>query len=273
VSPGYFAALSIPLLEGRTFDWSDRDKGLRVAIASRAFAEKYWPGQSPIGKRLRPFEAAEFAEIIGVVGNVREAGLDKEPGQTLYFPFGQGGSVRRSFQVAVRTEGDPRTHFDSIREATRSLDPNLPISGVGTMEQILGRSTARTQFTMILLGLSAIVSVLLGSVGIYGVVAYVVSQRSSEIGIRIALGADAFDVERMFVWNGLRTAIAGTVFGLAGSMVLTRLLGSLLFEVRPFDPATYLLAAIAILGVAVLASALPARRASRVDPVVALRGE
>ncbi len=273
VTPDYFLTLSIPLLEGRTFEWSDRDQARRTAIVSRAFAEKYWPGESPIGKRLRPFQVTELFEIIGVAGSVRDEGLEKEPAQTLYFPLGQSGPVQRSFQVAVRTRTEPRALFDSIREEIRRLDRNLPLSGVGTMEESVVRSTARTTFTMILLGLSAVVAVLLGCIGIYGVVSYVVSQRRNEIGVRIALGADGREVQRMFVWNGLRTAIVGTLIGLAGSLALTRVLGSLLYEVRPFDPATYLLAATMILGVAVLASALPARRASQVDPVVALRGE
>ena len=273
VSPDYFRALSIPILEGRRFEWSDREKGLRTAIVSAAFAEKYWPGRSPVGKRVRPFDATEFFDIIGVVGSARDEGLDKDPAPTIYFPVGQAGGIRRPLQVAVRTRTEPEALFGAIREEIRSLDRNLPLSGVGTMEQILARSTARTTFTMILLGLSAVVAVLLGSIGIYGVVSYVVSQRRNEIGIRMALGAGGKEVQRMFVLNGLRTAIAGTVVGLAASLALTQVLGSLLFEVRPFDPATYALAAITILAVAVLASALPARRASRVDPVVALRGE
>ncbi len=273
VSPDYFLALSIPLLEGRAFEWSDPDKGIRTAIVSRAFAEKYWPGQSPVGKRLRTFDAEDFYEIVGVVGSVRDEGLEKEPAQTAYFPYGQAGFLPRSFQVAVRTRTEPRALFDSIREEVRGLDRNLPLSGVRTMEERVTRSTARTTFTMILLGLSAAVAVLLGCIGIYAVVSYLVSQRRNEIGIRIALGAGAREVERMFVVNGLRTALAGTVLGLFGSLALTRLLASLLFEIRPFDPLTYSAAAIAILGVAVAASALPARRASRVDPVIALRGE
>jgi predicted permease len=273
VSPDYFRALSIPLLEGRDFAWSDADQGRRTAIVSRAFAEKYWPGQSPVGERVRPFQVTELFEIIGVAGSVRDEGLDKEPAQTIYFPVSRSGHVLRSFQVAVRTRTEPRALFDSIREEIRRLDKNLPLSGVGTMQQMLTRSTARTTFTMILLGLSAIVAVLLGCIGIYGVVSYVVSQRRNEIGIRIALGAGAGEVQRMFVMNGLRTAVAGTIFGLVGSLALTRVLSSLLFEVRPFDPATYAVAAVTILGVAVAASALPARRASKVDPVIALRGD
>ena len=273
VSPDYFRALSIPLLEGRDFAWSDSDQGRRTAIVSRAFAEKYWPGQSPVGERVRPFQVTELFEIIGVAGSVRDEGLDKEPAQTIYFPVSRSGHVLRSFQVAVRTRTEPRALFDSIREEIRRLDKNLPLSGVGTMQQMLARSTARTTFTMILLGLSAIVAVLLGCIGIYGVVSYVVSQRRNEIGIRIALGAGAGEVQRMFVMNGLRTAVAGTIFGLVGSLALTRVLSSLLFEVRPFDPATYAVAAVTILGVAVAASALPARRASKVDPVIALRGD
>ncbi len=159
----------------------------------------------------------------------------------------------------------------SLEEAVAEMAPIL--AGVATMEQILDRSTARTTVTMVLLGLSAVVATLLGSVGIYGVVSYLVSQRRNEIGIRMALGAGGQDVERMFLLNGLKTAIAGTALGLAASFALTRVLGSLLFQVQPFDPATHVVAAVAILGIAVLASALPARRAARVDPVVALRGE
>jgi predicted permease len=273
VTPDYFDTLSIPLLEGRSFEWSDADAGRRTTVVSRAFADKYWPGQSPLGKRLRPFAPEEFFEIVGVVGSVRDEALEKEPAQTVYFTYGQSGFAQRSLQVAVKTRTEPRALFDSIQEEVRALDRNLPLSGVLTMEQRVGRSTARTTFTMILLALSATVAVLLGCIGIYGVVSYLVSQRRNEIGIRIALGAGAHEVQRMFVVNGLRTALAGTLLGLLGSLALTRVLASLLFEVRPFDPATYAAAAITILGVAVAASALPARRATRVDPVIALRGE
>jgi predicted permease len=273
VSPDYFRTLSIPLLEGTPFTWSESADAPRTAIVSRAFADKYWPGKSPLGKRIQLMTGREFFEIIGVAGTVRDESLDKEPAQTVYFPYGHTGSVIRYLQVAVRTRTEPRAFFDSIREEVRRLDKNLPLSGVRTMEQMAARSTARTTFTMILLGTSAVVAVLLGCIGIYGVVSYLVSQRKNEIGIRIALGAGTSEVQRMFVANGLRTAIAGTVFGLAGALALTRVLSSLLFEVRPFDPLTYAAAAITILGVAVAASALPARRAARVDPVIALRGE
>jgi predicted permease len=273
VSPDYFRSLSIPLLEGRTFEWSDREKGFRAAVVSAAFAQKYWPGQSPVGKRVRAFDADELSEIVGVVGSAHDEGLETGLTPTIYFPIGTPGSLRRALQVAVRTEPEPESVFPLIREEIRSLDGNLPIASVATMEQIVVRSTARTTITTLLLGLSAVVAILLGSIGIYGVVSYVVSQRRNEIGIRMALGAGGREVQRMFLLNGLKTAIAGTVLGLVGSLALTRLLGSLLFQVQPFDPATYIVAAMVILGVAVLASALPARRAAKVDPVIALRGE
>ncbi len=273
VSPDYFRALSIPLVEGRTFEWSDREKGFRAAIVSAAFAEKYWPGRSPMGKRVRSFDAKELSEIVGVVGTAHDEGLEKDPTPTIYFPVGTPGSLRRSLQVAVRTSTEPESLFPAVREEIRSLDGNLPLAGVATMEQILVRSTSRTSVTMVLLGLSAVVAILLGSIGVYGVVSYLVSQRRNEIGIRMALGAGRQEVQRIFLLNGLKTAIAGTALGLVGSFVLTRLLGSLLFQVQPFDPPTYFVAAIVILGISLLASALPARRAARVDPVIALRGE
>lgn len=273
VSPDYFRALSIPLIEGRGFEWSDREKGFRAAIVSAAFAEKYWPGRSPLGKRVRSFDAEELSEIVGVVGSAHDEGLDKGPTATIYFPVGTPGSLRRPLQVSVRTRAEPESLFPAVREEIRSLDGDLPIASVATLEQILARSTARTTITMVLLGSSAAAALLLGSIGIYGVVSYVVSQRRNEIGIRMALGAGGREVERMFLLSGLKTATAGTALGLVGSLALTRVLGSLLFEVRPFDPATYAAGAAVILSIAVLASALPARRASRVDPVVALRGE
>jgi predicted permease len=273
VSPDYFRTLSIPLAEGRAFEWLDREKGIRPAIASAAFAERYWPGRSPLGKRVRTFDATEFYEIVGVVGPVRDESLEKAPAPTIYFPIGTPGSLRRPLNVAVRTSTDPESLFPGIREEIRTLDRNLPLASVATLEQTLVRSTARTTFTMVLLAISAVVAVLLGAIGIYGVVSYVVSQRRNEIGIRIALGAGSRDVSRMFLLNGLGTAIVGTALGLAGSLALTRFLASLLFEVQPFDPLTYVVAAVLVLSVAVLASALPARRAARMDPVIALRGE
>ncbi|MGH9392346.1 MAG: FtsX-like permease family protein, partial [Vicinamibacteria bacterium] len=240
VSPDYFRALSIPLIEGRAFEGSDREKGFRAVVVSAAFAEKYWPGRSPLGKRVRAFDADEFSEIVGVVGSVRDEGLDKDPAPTIYFPVGTPGSLRRPIQVAVRTRTAPESLFPGVREEIRGIDRNLPVASVSTMEQILGRSTARTTFTTILLGLSTVVALLLGSIGIYGVVSYVVSQRRNEIGIRMALGAGRQEVQRMFLLNGLRSAVAGTALGLVGSLALTRVLGSLLFDVRPFDPATYI---------------------------------
>jgi predicted permease len=273
VSPDYFRTLSIPLLEGRSFQWSGSVDAPRTAVVSRAFADKYWPGKSPLGKRLRLMTGSEVYEIVGVAGTVRDESLDEEPAQTVYFPYGHAGRVVRNLEVAARTRTEPRAFFDAIREEVRGLDKNLPLSGVGTMEQMTARSTARTTFTLILLGTSAVVAVLLGCIGIYGVVSYLVSQRRNEIGIRIALGAGTSEVQRMFVVNGLSTALAGVLLGLAGSLALTRVLASLLFEVRPFDPLTYAAAALTILAVAVGASALPARRAARVDPVIALRGE
>ncbi|MGH9336105.1 MAG: ABC transporter permease, partial [Vicinamibacteria bacterium] len=167
VSPDYFRALEIPLLSGRTFEWTDREKGFRAAIVSSSFAEKYWDGQSPLGKRVRPFDDPEPFTVVGMVGSARDEGIEKEPSATIYFPVGGHGYVDRTLQAAVRTRTPPDATFEGVREEIRGLDPNLPISGVGSMDELAARSIARTRFTMILLALAAGVAVLLGSIGIY----------------------------------------------------------------------------------------------------------
>jgi putative ABC transport system permease protein len=276
-SPGYFAALGIPLVAGRTFERADYEQPSGAVVVSAALAARLWPGGSALGKRLRPGDAGDggWYTVVGVVGRVRDKRLEEEPSELLYYPLvGLGGDddwVARNMTLAVRTAGEPLALADPVRAAVWALDPKLPIAEVRTLAGVVDRAAARPRFTMLLLLLAAGVSLALGAVGLYGVIAYVVSQRRQEIGVRMALGADRRAVANLVVGQGLTVAAVGVVLGLAGAFAVTRLLAALLFAVSPTDPATFALVPVLLLGVAALASYLPARRAAAVEPSEALR--
>jgi len=276
-TPGYFRTLGIPLIEGRAFEPGDAADGFRAAVVNRAFAERWWPGESPLGRRVRLSESEEWYEIVGVVGNVREESLEKEPGAAVYFPHSVGARdaprTSRSMALVVRTAGDPRALMEPVRDAIWSLDPNLPIASQRTMEDLVSRSMARTSFTLVMLGIGAALALLLGAVGIYGVLSYAVSQRTRELGIRMALGASASGVRRMVVRQGLQLALIGVSLGLIAAYGLSGLLQGLLYEVSATDPLSYVAVTAVLVAVAVLACYLPARRASSTDPLEALRQE
>jgi predicted permease len=287
VSPEYFRALGIPLLAGRTFDAIDPDRGVPEVIVSRNLAERFWHGRSPLGRRLasgltKDKNAAgkekQWYTIVGVVGSTRDDGLDQSPKESVYFPVmrkveaGDEEAVR-GFALIVRGQTDPARLAAPVRNAIWSLDPNLPLAQVRPMPEVVARSMARTTFTMLLLGIAAAVAILLGAVGIYGVIAYIVSQRTREIGVRMALGARRQDVERMVLFQGLALAVTGVVLGLAGSIGAGRLMGALLFEVSPLDPATFAAVPLFLAAVALLASWVPARRAAGIEPLEAIRYE
>jgi predicted permease len=275
VSPDYFAAMGIPLISGRTFEWADQEQSRRVAIVSRAFAEKYWPKESPIGKRLSnfDFEDDEWHTIVGVVGDVRASGVDQELQQAIFVPLTGHDEIRRSFSLVIRTTGYPEYLTDTVRNEVWTIDPNLPVSNVQTLEELLSSSTARTSFAMTMLAIAAGVALLLGSIGIYGVISYVVSLRTQEIGIRMALGANRRDVSRMVMRQGMAVVLGGVLIGLLGSVALTRFLQSFLFEVSPLDPLTFAAVSVAMVAVGLVAGFLPARRAAAVDPALSLHEE
>ncbi|HEX3126418.1 MAG TPA: ABC transporter permease [Thermoanaerobaculia bacterium] len=288
-SPGYFEALGIPLLEGRSFDRIDPERAEDGVVVSRSLARHFWPNGSALGKRLSPGGPGEpidkWFTIIGVVGDVREQGLHQKPVEAVYYavrrmnPDGDGGGggewVPRDFALVVKAKPgvDPAGLVDAVRQAVWSIDPKLPLSGVRTMEKVVELSMARTSFTMLLLGIGAAVALLLGAVGIYGVISYIVSQRTQEIGVRMALGAQRGDVSGMVMKEGLLLAVLGIGSGLAVAFAVTRLMKALLYEVSATDPATFAAVPLLLALVALLASYVPARRAAGVQPLEAIRYE
>jgi putative ABC transport system permease protein len=274
VTPNYFQTMGIPLREGRDFTEADADGALRVTVVDERLARQYWPGASALGKRVRfgPPESNEpWHTIVGVAGSVRNARLDKETVQTIYVPYQQ--IPVRGMTIALRTSSDPESLTGAVRETVRALDKDQPITNVMTMETVISRSVWLQRFYTILFGVFAALALALAAVGIYGVMSYAVTQRTHEIGIRMALGARAFDVLRLVIKNGLTLISIGVVIGLAGALALTRLLATLLFGVTPTDTLTFVAVSTVLMVVALLACYLPARRATKVDPLVALRYE
>ena len=281
VTTGYLETLGIPLLEGRTFDLADHASNTRAVIVNRPFVERFWPGESAIGKRVHPSLAEgefEWFRVVGIVDGVRDATLPEEPDPILYYAVTGIEGLEDQFwpqtmSLLVRTDVDPALVAPRIADEVRSLDANLPVADVLTMDEVVADSTSQLGFAMLLLVLAAVVALALASVGIYGVMSYDVTQRRQEIGVRMALGAQARAVSGMVVQQGARIAAIGLLAGLLGAFGLTRLMRALLFGVSPMDPVTLVLVLITLFAVAVVASYLPARRAASVDPLVALRAE
>ncbi len=278
VTPGYFAAAGIPFLEGRSFTRPDPPNVLLEAVVSRALAERYWANESPIGKRVRIYSrGSSWYTVVGVVGNVRDKALDQPEDQLLYCPLLPARDdprwTPRDIAFVVRTVGDPDAVAGAARDVVRGLDPSLPLYRIRSLTDIVAQATARRTFTFLLVGGASGVALLLGAIGLYGVMSYVVTLRTREMGIRLAIGAAPDEVRRMVLRQGLAVAVVGIAVGLAGAAALTRFLAALLFEVSPTDPTVLGLAAALLLAVAVLASWLPARRAAVVDVASTLRTE
>jgi len=272
ISSDYFHCLGIPVLQGRAFTPADRDGAPRVAIINAALARRFFPGEDPLGKRIdMSWKSSGWQEIVGVVGDVRHDGLDLPVTPTVYVPFLQAPDT--AMTLVARTAGDPMGQVGAIRAQVAALDPNQPLSQVRTMERLVAESIGPRRFSLSLIGGFALAALLLAAIGIYGVIAYSVSQRIHEIGIRMALGARHADVLRLVLGQGLRLVMAGLVVGLAAAIPLARALSSFLFGVRPTDPLTFAGIPLLLAGVALLASYLPARRAARTDPLTALRVE
>ena len=280
VTPGYFETMGIPLVEGREFHRDDHNLRLRSFIISESIKREYWPDASALGKEMRPWLHAR-ARVVGVVGDIQRDGLDVPARQTVYAPMLDAarydgplsGIYVRAMTMTVRTDGDPYSLILGIRAAVAELDPDLPITDLRSMEDVLGDSVRRTSFTMTLLVLAAVIALFLGSVGIYGVLSYVVGRRTGEIGVRMALGARAAEVSRLVVRQGGTLVLIGLGIGLIGALALTRVMDAILFNVSPTDPVTYVGVTVLLLAVGLLATYLPARRAAMVDPVEALRAE
>jgi putative ABC transport system permease protein len=267
--------MSIPNLKGRSFTEQDRENTPRVTIVNEALASRYWPNENPIGKRLLLFEEGqgkqEWLEIVGVVGNVRHKAIEMESMEEVYLPYNQ--SPGNFMNLVVRTTSDPASMAPAIRGQVLSVDKDQPVSDIMTMDQRVAKSVAAKRFVMFLLGAFSILALALAAVGIYGVMSYLVTQRTQEIGVRMALGAQRLDVLTLVVKKGMGLAIIGTAIGLVASLALTRLMRSLLFEVTPTDWFTFVIASTVLLIAALLASYIPARRATKVDPLTALRYE
>ncbi len=281
VLPGYFDAIGTRLIAGRDITWGDIQTRLPVAIISRGFAVEYWNSpQQALGKRIRVASTDDWREVIGVASDVYDDGVSQEPVSMVYWPMiqnrfeGDAVSLRRSATFIVRT---PRAGTEALqkdlRQAVWSVNPNLPLFSVQTLGELYRRSMARTSFMLTLLGVAGSMALLLGVVGLYGVIAYSVSQRTNEIGVRMALGAQPSLLIGMFLRDGLRLILVGVVCGVGGALAAVRLMSALLFQVSPVDPATYLLVSAGLIVTSLLATYLPSRRAASINPAIALRGE
>jgi len=272
ISPGYFQAIGTPMLSGRSFSERDGFGSPNVVVVNHALAQQFFPGENPIGRRLHVCWSFEGpVEIVGVVADARQTDLQTAPKPTIFVANAQAPMYFA--ELVVRARSDPRQITRAVEAAVYRVDPEQAISDVATMEEVFSDSVAQPRFQLVLLLVFAGMAVLLSTVGVYGVVSYSVSQRTQEIGIRVAMGASAGDVARMVLHEGLWLAAMGVAIGLAGAIALTRVLRSLLFEVTPTDPVTLGSVACLLLAVAALATFLPARRATKLDPTVALRYE
>jgi predicted permease len=281
--PGYFETMRIPVLQGRTtLDADDQQKNGSVVV-SRTFAKLYFPNEEPIGQQLTFFfnegeneAAVPWFTVVGVVednpvqelGELRPVGLIYLP---MLDPVDNVGSGMHRMAFAVRSSIDPLALVSEVRAAAAAVNPNVAVANVRSMENVVAKATSRMAFTMVLLVIGAAVALLLGAIGIYGVIGYVVGQRTNEIGVRMALGARPSDVAGMVLRQSGFVVLAGIVIGLIGALALTRLMTALLFGISATDPPTYAAVTVFLLGVAALASWLPARRAAKLDPVTALR--
>ncbi|HEX7173830.1 MAG TPA: ABC transporter permease [Pyrinomonadaceae bacterium] len=273
-SPGYFDAMGIPLLKGRGFAEQEDEKAPGVVLISRTMAERFFPGEEPLGKRVRlggHNSKAPWLTVVGIVGDVKSERLDAENQPQMYTSLLQNSNLFMAF--VIRTANNPAALSEAVRSEIRAVDPDLPVHGVRTMEEVMSATVAQQRFAMTLLGVFAVIALLLAAVGIYGVMSYAVAERTHEIGIRMALGAQAGDIVRMVVRQGMILAVVGVVAGAAAALLLTRVMSSMLYGVSASDPVTFAAISLALAAVAFLACYLPARRAAKVDPMVALRYE
>ncbi len=272
VANDYFTSMRVPLVMGRVFVENDPSENSHRVLVNEALARQYFPGENPLGRRLKISWGENVEdEIVGVVGDVRQATLDKDARPTIYWPYGR--LPYPTMTLAVRTGGEPLSMASSIVRIVHQLDPNLAVADIRTVDEVVSDSLAQQRVIMLLLTIFAVAALALAAVGIYGVISYSVSQRTQEIGIRMALGAERAQVLWTIVGQALALAATGIAIGAAAAFLLTRLMTGLLFGVAPDDPVTFAAVAAVLAGVAAAASYVPGRRATRVDPVVALRAE
>jgi putative ABC transport system permease protein len=275
ISPGYFDTMGIPLLKGRQLTDQDTETSPNVIVISETMARRFWPGEDPVGKRLaagRVRTPDDWIQVVGVVKDVRQFELTADPKPQMYLSYRQAGFFAPR-DLVVKTDVDPATMATTVRKAVWDIDKDQPVSNIRTMEEILAESIARQRFSMLLLAIFAGVALVLAGVGIYGVMSYSVAQRTHEIGIRMALGAQTGAVLKLAVGYGMKLVIVGIVVGLIAAFALTRVMATLLFGVTATDPATFTLISLLLIAVAALASYIPARRATKVNPIIALRYE
>jgi putative ABC transport system permease protein len=274
ISPNYFRALGVSIVKGRALTEQDTAESMPVAVISETLARRYWPNEDPMGKRFRVGDSedpAPWMTIVGIAGDVRRYGLDTEPDAEMYLPYQQ--QPQASMTLVVRTASDPLKMVAAVRNEVRAIDREQPVYNVKTMESLLAVSVASRRLSVMLLGIFAVLALVLASVGIYGVVSYAVTQRTHEIGVRMALGAQTRDVLRLVVGQSMLIALIGIAIGLIGAFALTRLMSSLLYGVSATDPLTFIVISLLLALVALLACYLPARKVMKVDPMVALRYE
>jgi predicted permease len=273
VSPGYFATLGIPILQGREFERGDATINPRAVVVNEAMARREWPGENPIGQRITfgpgPDDQPEWLDVVGVVGNVRQYGVDQEPVPITYQPH--TAAATQPLTIMVRAAGDPASVAGAVRAALQGVDSALPITRMRPLDEVIGASLTQRRFNMTLLAVFAGIALVLAIAGIYGTVSYAVAQRTQELGIRAALGATRADVLRLVLWDGLKPVALGLALGLVGAFILRRTLDRLVFGVTTSDPATFIALPVLLAVVAIIASLIPALRAARIDPMTALR--
>jgi putative ABC transport system permease protein len=270
----YFETMKVPLIEGRFFDQRDGDTAQKVVIVNHTMARTFWPGESALGRRVRTGGSqADWLTIVGVVGDVKNAGIDKPAGTELYFPYRQTQFGLRGPYIVIKTSGDPTSLARAARSEIQAVDATLPIAQVRTMDEVIYSSQSRPRFLAMLLTIFSAVALTLAALGIYGVISYSVAQRTSEFGIRLAMGAQPRSVMGMVLSQGMTLALAGILAGAAGAFLLTRYIKQLLFQIDALDPLTFTAMALVLAAVTALSCYLPARRATRVDPMIALRAE
>ncbi len=269
ISPSYFQTMGTALLSGRTFTEHDDEKSPWVAVVNQALVRRFWPNQNPIGKRIYLGRLTTPMEVVGVTADIRNVALVSEASPEIYMPFAQ--RPWRSIDLILRTSGDPHTFIATARHLVATVDKEQPVTDVRTLDEVLAESRTQPRLIMFLLGVFSSAALLLAMVGIYGTLSYLVEQRTQELGIRMALGASRADILAMVMRQGMTITLGGVVVGTALSLVLTRLLSKLLFQVSGTDPVTYFAAAVAFAVVALVASYIPARRATRVNPLLAMR--
>jgi putative ABC transport system permease protein len=273
VSPGYFETMKVPIVEGRPFDLRDGDGGAQTVIINRSMAQAFYGSQSPIGRRIKTNFNGPWRVIVGVAADVKNVGVDKPAGTELYLPYAQADGGQRGMFLTVKAASDPEALIAPIRREIASLDASLPVSLVREMDEVIGAATTRPRFLSVLLTLFSVIALGLAAVGIYGVMAYTVAQRTQEFGIRLAIGASPGNVLSLVLNQGIALGMIGVALGAAGAFFLTRFLKRLLFGIEAFDPLTFAGTAALLTLVILAACYLPARRATKVDPMVALRYE